>query len=57
MYYRYEAISTLLDGMADDPIVIPLCVSKLRVFLDDTDQNRAFQCDARVHGLVTKLLR
>eukprot|EP00124_Ichthyophonus_hoferi_P000102 Ihof_evm22s3 gene=Ihof_evmTU22s3 len=39
MSLLYEAISTVIEGMPGHALSIQLCVSKLRLFIEDPDQN------------------
>lgn len=39
MSLTYECINTVISGMAEHKQVLQLCVSKLRLLLDDPDQN------------------
>ena len=39
MSVQYEAINTIINGLPDYAAAIELCVQKLRVFVDDKDQN------------------
>src|SRR5262249_42974320 len=40
MSLLYECIQTCTLGLPDHPAVIRLCISKLRSFVEDPDQNR-----------------
>ena len=40
MSLLYECINTVTQGMLDQPNLVKLSVSKLRLFIQDSDQNR-----------------
>jgi AP-3 complex subunit delta-1 len=40
MSLLYESISTAITGMGGHMPVMQLCVTKLRLFIEDPDQNR-----------------
>ena len=54
MSLLYECVSTMISGMPKNVAAMQLCVSKLRLFVEDVDQNCEF-CTDQEPLTVTKI--